>query len=106
MPKYLVTYHDGPPMPQDPEQAQRIVEAFGAWLASAGESIVDPGAPLSIAKTVGPNGVSDGQQAAAISGYSILRATDLDTATELALGHPFIERGGMLEISEVVDVGG
>lgn len=87
MPKYLITYHDGAPMPEDPDATRQIVEAFGAWVASVGDAMIDAGAPLSISKTITTAGITDGQQAAAIGGYSIIQAIDLDAATKLLRGH-------------------
>jgi len=50
--------------------------------------------------------VADGQAAASVSGYTLLRADNLDAAVELVQAHPFVGRGGSLQVSEVVDLGG
>jgi hypothetical protein len=63
--------------------------------------MVDPGAPLGAAKTVSPEGVSDGGPNA-IGGYSLIRADDLDAAVVLVKNHPFVARGGSLQVSEAV----
>jgi hypothetical protein len=97
MPKFLVTYHGaGAPAP---EQAQEAMAAFTAWASSAGEALVDPGAPLGPAKTVTASTVSDGPADGPASGYSILQAADLDSAVDLVRTHPFIGRGGSLQVS-------
>ena len=58
MPKFLVTYHGaGAPAP---EEAQQAMAAFMAWASSAGEALIDPGAPLGPARTVSAGSVSDG----------------------------------------------
>ena len=77
MAKYLVTYHRGPPMPTDPEAVQQMMHAFQVWASGAGRALVDPGAPLGHAKTVSSQSVEDGQNAAAVGGYSVLEADDL-----------------------------
>jgi hypothetical protein len=105
MPKYLVTYHGGGPMPDDPEIAQQMMQAFQAWAAGVGAGLVDPGAPLSHAKTVSGDGTTDGQSVAEIGGYSLLQANDLDSAAELVADHPFVVRGGTLQVIEAVDLG-
>lgn len=89
----------------DARRSRRIVEAFGAWVASVGDAMIDAGAPLSISKTITTAGITDGQQAAAIGGYSIIQAIDLDAATKLVRPHPFTARGGTLQVTEV-DIGG
>jgi hypothetical protein len=43
MSRFLVAYH-GSGMPDDPELMEQAKAAFGAWVAEAGDAIVDPGA--------------------------------------------------------------
>jgi len=91
MPKFLVTYHGaGAPAP---EQAQEAMAAFMAWASSAGEALIGP------AKTVTAVSVSDGPADGPANGYSILQAPDLNSAVELVKGHPFVSRGGSLQVS-------
>lgn len=106
MPTYLVTYHGGGEMPNAPEARQQMMAAFGAWAAGVGSAMIDPGAPLGAAKTVSGRGVADGQAAASVSGYTLLRADNLDAAVELVQAHPFVGRGGSLQVSEAADLGG
>ncbi|MGA8296222.1 MAG: hypothetical protein WB770_04190 [Acidimicrobiales bacterium] len=106
MAKFLVTYHGGPGMPSDPEAARMMLEAFQGWAGGVGRLLVDPGAPVGAAKTVSASGATDGQNEAAIGGYSILEADDLEGAVALVESHPFIARGGTLQVSECVVVGG
>ena len=97
MPKFLVTYHGaGAPTP---EQAQEAMAAFMTWASSTGDALVDPGAPLGPAKTVTAASVSDGPAAGPANGYSIVQAPDLDSAVNLVKGHPFVSRGGALQVS-------
>ena len=105
MPKYLVTYHGGEGMPDDPAVAQQMMQAFMAWANGVGSALLDPGAPLAQAKTVTSDGATDGQTAAQVGGYSILQADDLDAAAALIADHPFVSRGGTLQASEAVDLG-
>jgi hypothetical protein len=51
------------------------------------------------------SGSVDGPADGAIGGYTLLRATDLDSAAQLVANHRFISRGGTLQVSEAVDVG-
>jgi len=106
MPTYLVTYHGGPGMPSDPAAAQQMITAFQAWVAEVGAAMRDPGAPLAEARTVSSDSESPGQQEASIGGYTILEAGDLDNAVRLVRSHPFLARGGLLQVSEAVSVGG
>ncbi|MDR2988016.1 MAG: hypothetical protein LBV34_24580 [Nocardiopsaceae bacterium] len=97
MTKFLVTYHGGGA--PAPEQAKEAMAAFMAWASATGEALVDPGAPLGPAKTVSSRSVSDGPAEGPANGYSIVAAADLDGAVALVKGHPFISRGGSLQVS-------
>jgi hypothetical protein len=105
MPTYLITYHGGPGMPSDPEAVQQMLAAFQAWVGEVGGAMRDPGAPLAAAKTVSSASTTDGQAEAAIGGYTLLEAGSLDEAVQLVRSHPFLTRGGSLQVSESVAVG-
>jgi hypothetical protein len=99
MPTYLITYHGGS-VPDSPEAAQQALAAFKAWVASAGDSVIDPGAQLGPSKAVTPDGISDGAAAGHLGGYSLISADSLDAAAALVKDHPFVGRGGSLQVSE------
>jgi hypothetical protein len=103
MPKFLLTYHGGGA--PAPEEAQQAMAAFMAWAASAGDALVDPGAPLGPAKTVTSESVTDGAAPGPANGYSVLEAADLDSAVALVKNHPFIGRGGSLQVSTAAPPG-
>jgi len=100
MPTYLITYYGAGDPPASAEAREQMMAAFGAWVASVGDRMVDPGTPLGAAKTVSPEGVSDGGPGVAIGGYSLVRADNLDEAVGLVKSHPFVGRGGSLQVSE------
>jgi hypothetical protein len=105
MPTYLITYHGGPGMPTDPAAAQQMLAAFQAWVGEVGDAMRDPGAPLAAAKTVSSSAEADGQTEAVVSGYTVIEAPSLDDAVQLVRSHPFLTRGGSLQVSESVSVG-
>jgi len=98
--RYLVTYH-GSGMPTDPAQMEQARAAFGQWLAKAGSAVIDPGAPLRPGTQVS-NGDATAQ--VAIGGYSLIEATNLEGAAEILKSHPFVARGGTLQVDEVIAV--
>jgi hypothetical protein len=110
MPTYLVTYHGNggapPSPPPTPEAREQVMAAFAAWVASVGDAMIDPGAPLAGSKSVSSAGSEDGPASGPIGGYTLLRAADLDTAVKLVTQHPFISRGGTLQVSEAVNLSG
>jgi hypothetical protein len=99
MSKFLVTYYGGG-MPTDPAQAAMAREAFGQWLAQAGKAVADPGAPLKPGTQLS-NGA--GTPKVAIGGYTVIEAKDLDAALAVLKSHPFVARGGTLQVDEAVE---
>lgn len=98
MAKFLVTYHGGG-MPSDPAQAAQAVKAFGDWLAKAGKAVVDPGAPVrAVAQLPSGKNMPD----PGIGGYSVIEAASKDEAVEVLKSHPFVARGGTLQVHEAV----
>ena len=64
--------------------------------------MIDPGAPLGRSKVVADGSVADGAADGRLGGYTLLSADDLDSAVTLVQGHPFLGRGGTLQVSEAV----
>lgn len=89
-----------------PEQLQERMEWLGSIAAQ--NKLVDKGNTLSPVqgKTVKPgNVITDGPYTEIkefISGYMIVKASDIHEATELAKGNPIFKIGGNIEVREVV----
>ena len=101
MPNFLVTYHGGG-MPEGEEARRQAMADFGAWVGRTGDALTDPGAPLGPAMTVSSEGVRPGDAGGRANGYSVLRADDMDSAVALVRDHPFVKRGGSLQVTEAV----
>jgi hypothetical protein len=100
MAKYLVTYH-GSGMPADPALLEPMKAAFGQWVQEAGSAVVDPGAPVHPVKQVASGTPTD---AVEIGGYSIIEAPSLEAAERILHTHPFVGRGGTLQVNEILVV--
>lgn len=74
-----------------PEQGAAVMAAWGIWMEKVGRALVDVGTPFGPGRSV----VDDGsvEAAAALTGYSIVEAADLDAALSLADGHPYLSEG-------------
>lgn len=101
MPRYLVTYYAGH-MPSDPAAIADARRAFIRWAEQAGPALADVGAPVRSAMTVGTNGGAAPVPGESLMGWSVIEAADSDAAVRLMQDHPFISRGGVLQISEPV----
>jgi hypothetical protein len=100
MARYLVTYH-GQGMPDDPAMMEQAKNAFVAWVGSAGDAIVDPGAPLRMVHQVASG---QAEAPAEIGGYSIIQADSVDDAAAVLASHPYVGRGGTLQVNEIMQV--
>lgn len=100
MNKYLVTYIGGG-MPHDPEVMAQAKAAFGAWLGEAGDSVLDAGAPL---HTVAMVAADEPATEAAVNGFSIVQAESVEAVKTLLSTHPFVGRGGTLQVSEYIQI--
>jgi hypothetical protein len=89
-------------MPQDDEGRQQAMADFGKWVSITGKALVDPGAPLGPAKTVSKDSVIDGPASGPSGGYSVIEADDIDGAVQLVRDHPFVTRGGSLQVTAAI----
>ena len=87
MRKYLVLTY-GYTQPTD-----EIKNAWGAWFASVGAHLVDPGSPFGHGVELTPTGRTDltMDSPAPLVGYCILNADTLQHAEELVASMPIIE---------------
>ena len=99
MPRFLVTYH-GSNAPRDAESMAKARDAFMHWAGKMGPALVEPGAPIRATRTVSSRGTKDGLADGPFNGWSLIEADDLDAAAKLLADHPFIGRGGTLQINE------
>jgi len=90
MTKYLLTYHGGD-QPSSKEEGERVTQSWIDWLGGLGKSVVEPGNPTTVAKTIAP-----------VTGYTILEARSLDDAVKLAKGSPQLKANGSIEVSEIM----
>jgi hypothetical protein len=102
MATYLITYHGAMEMPSSPEARDQMMAAFMQWAASVGDGMVDPGSPLGPSKVVTTESVAEGNAGGQIGGYTIIKADSMDAAVAAIRTHPFLSRGGTLQVSEAV----
>jgi len=100
MAKYLFVYHGGG-MPEGEAEQQQVMAAWGAWMEKYKDVLVDPGNPVGMSKTVSSSGVADNGGANPLSGYTIVSASDIDSACEIAKSNPMVADGGSVEVAEI-----
>ncbi len=104
MPQFIFAYHGGS-MPDTPEEGEKAMAKWGAWMGGLGAAMADPGAPVGMSKTLKADGLVDGGGANPLSGYTVVTADSMEHAAELAAGCPILEGGtGSIEIAEFVEM--
>lgn len=98
---FIISYLGGD-MPANAEESAKHFEKYKEWLTSLGNSLVSPANPLKDTQTINPDGSISPGSTTAMSGFSILEADSIEIATEMAKSCPFLEIGGSLEISELM----
>lgn len=100
MAKFIFIFHGGQ-MPEDPAEGKKLMDAWGEWLGSMGDSLIDPGNPLGLSKTVESDGsVTDDGGSNPASGYSLIECNDMDDALLKSKTCPHLMAGGTIEIAE------
>jgi hypothetical protein len=72
--------------------------AWAKWQLQLGARLKDRGYPTLTAETIGAPA-----EATTLGGYSVIRATSMAAAVELARGCPHLREGGAVEIAELVN---
>ena len=105
MAKYVIVYLGGG-QPSSPEEGKKHMSKYMDWLSSLGDSAVSPANPLKNTGTVNPDGTVTTGGTTTMSGYTIIEADSMEAALSIAKACPFLDLGGSLEVSELVDMPG
>ncbi len=90
--------------PSSPEEAKNHYTKYMEWMTSLGDSVISPTIPLKNTHTVNPAGEIREGGGSAMSGFTIIKADSLDDALSIAQACPFLEIGGTLEVSELMQM--
>jgi hypothetical protein len=103
MPNYLLAYHGGK-MPESKEEQSKVMAAWGQWMQKLGSALIDGGNPVGKTSSIDKTGkVTSGGGANPVSGYSVIKASDLDTAVRLAKDCPVLQGGASIEVCETFE---
>ncbi len=105
MPQYGIVYLGGD-HPSSPEEAKQHMSKYMAWLSSLGDSAVSPANPLKNTITVNSDGTVTTGGTTTMSGYTIIDVDSMDAALSMAKVCPFLDVGGSLEVSELMEMPG
>ena len=105
MPQYFITYLGGD-QPSSPEEGKQHFAKYKEWLSSLGDSAVSPANPLKDTSTVNSDGTVTTGSTTSMSGYTIIEADSMEAALLIAKACPFLDIGGTLEVSELIEMPG
>lgn len=103
MSKYIITYL-GSLKPMSQEEGQQHMSKYQNWLVSLGNSVISPANPLKNTNTINPDGSVTSGGTSSMSGFSIIEANSEEEALSIAKSCPYLEVGGTLEVSELMEM--
>jgi hypothetical protein len=103
MAQYVIVYLGGD-KPASPEEGKQHLAKYKAWLASLGESVISPMNPIKNTSTLNSDGTVSTGSTTTMSGYTIIEAQSIEAALEMAKSCPFLDIGGSLEVSELMQM--
>ncbi len=105
MAQYIITYLGGD-QPSSPEEGKQHFAKYKEWLSSLGDSAVSPANPFKNTSTVNSDGTVTTGSTTSMSGFTIIKADSMESALSIAKSCPFLEIGGSLEVSELMQIPG
>ncbi len=103
MPQYCIIYLGGD-KPSSPEEGKQQMSKYMDWLSSLGNSAISPANPLKDTSTVNSDGSVTSGSKTSMSGFTIIEADSMEAALSIAKSCPFLEIGGSLEVSELIQM--
>lgn len=105
MSQYVIVYLGGD-QPSSPEEGKQHFSRYMGWLSSLGDSAVSPANPLKGTSTVNSDGTVTAGGKTTMSGYTVIEVDSMEAALSIAKACPFLDIGGSLEVSELVEMPG
>jgi len=102
--KQFVLVYLGGTQPSSPEESSKHFAKYMEWMTELGDSVVSPAIPLKDTATVNPDGTVREGRSSAMSGFTIIKAESMEAALSTAQACPFLEIGGSLEVSELMQM--
>ncbi len=103
MHQYIIVYLGGD-QPSSPEEGKQHMAKYGEWLSSLGDSAISPANPFKKTSTVNSDGTVTIGSTTSMSGYTIIEVESMEAALSIAKACPFLDIGGSLEVSELVQM--
>ncbi len=103
MQKYILAYHGGATS-MTPEEGQKHMQDWMAWMDGLGDAVVDRGLPVGKSVTVSAEGVTQDGGSNPLSGITIIQAKSQDAAIAMTQKSPHLAIGGTIELAPAMDM--
>ena len=103
MQQFIFIYLGGE-QPSNPEEGKQHFEKYQKWLHTLGDAVVSPAIPFKDTHTVHKDGSAQQGTTTLMSGMSILKFDSMQAALDAAKACPFLEIGGTLEVSQMIEM--
>jgi hypothetical protein len=104
MANFMIAYYGGNP-PASKEEGMAQMGKWKTWVEGLGEKVVNPGTPLMETKIITSNDVQDENDPNAMKGFAVVKANSMEAALEIAQSDPFLENGGTIHVSQMMEMG-
>ena len=104
MENFMIAYYEGGNQPSSKEEGMAQMGKWKAWVEGLGETIVNPGTPLMGTKIVTSSNVQDDNDPHSLKGFAVVKAENIEAAIEIAKSDPFLENGGTVRVSQMMEM--
>ncbi|MCB0327246.1 MAG: hypothetical protein KDD52_06475 [Bdellovibrionales bacterium] len=80
------------------------MEKWKMWVKGLGDKVVNPGTPLPTSVLLTSTSVEEDNDPNSMKGFAVVRAETMDEAIEIAKRDPFLENGGTIRVSQMMEM--
>ena len=104
MKKFMLCYHGGS-QPKTKEEGTAHGEKWHVWIKGLGDAVVNPGTPLPYSMLMTTSGAKEDMNPDGMKGFAVVKAEDMEAALKIAEDDPFLDMGGTIRVSEMMEMG-
>lgn len=102
MQNFMIAYYGGKE-PSSKEDGKAQMGKWKNWIESLGDTIINPGTPLPVSKIIISGSVKEDNDPNSMKGFAVIKAENIDAAVEIAKSDPFLENGGTIRVSQMME---
>ena len=100
---FMIAYYGGN-QPNSKEKGMAQMNKWKAWVEGLGETIVNPGTPLMETKILTSSNVQDDNDPNSMKGFAVIQAESIEAAVEISKSDPFLDNGGTIRVSQMMEM--